>query len=107
MHDAADVGRIRVGSGPVTDGLAPVRIDAVGGIEIPGPIGEICELHASPAKGGDVVVERDQMMLEEADNVLAGRFPIAAEIENRTDLGEGEPSRLRVPNEHQTVNRRF
>ena len=84
--------------GSSLNGLAAVGVSAVGGIEPLGAFGEGNELIAGAVEGLNVFVEILEMQLEEVEYVVAGRLPLAPEIQNRSDLGEGEAGGLGVAN---------
>ena len=85
--------------GSSLNGLAAVGIGAVGGIEPLGTFGEGKELIVGAVEGLDVPVEILEMLIEEVEHVVAGCLPLAAEIQDRSDFGEGEAGGLGVANE--------
>ncbi len=90
--------------GSSLNGLAAVGVSAVGGIKPLGAFGQGKELIAGSVEGLDVPVEILEMLIEEVEHVVAGCLPLAPEIQDRSDLGEGEAGGLGVANEAQPAD---
>ena len=68
--------RSSFGTGGCRDGLAPVGIGAICGIEAPGPFGELLQGLPSPLQPFEVLVEVAKMMFEELSDVVARRLAV-------------------------------
>jgi hypothetical protein len=63
---------------PSGDGLTSVGIATLGRVEASGPLGEGSQLLACLTHGLDMPIERDQMSLEQLDDVMAGGLTLIA-----------------------------
>lgn len=86
------------------DGLTAVGVGAIRRVERSGAFGECSQLLSRAVKGLEVPVEVLEVPLEQVGHVAAGRLSLAAGIQNRCDLGEGEPGRLSIADEPEPVD---
>ena len=86
------------------DGLTPIGIATLGRIEASCLLGEAGQLLAGHTKCLDVAVEGGEMPLEKVDHVMTGGLSLAAEVEDRGDLGEGEAGCLGVAHETKPID---
>jgi hypothetical protein len=85
--------------------LAAMGVRAVGRIEFLGSFGHGGKLVAGPFKAGDVDLKIFEVAFQQVDYVVAGFFPAAAQVHNRSDLREGQATGLGIADEFETSHR--
>jgi hypothetical protein len=78
---------------------------AVGGVQLVGTTGELVKVRPGLLELGDPLRDFVQSLVYQLPDVLTRWLPTIPDAEDLTDLVQREPSRLRVPDEHQPLNR--